>query len=143
LAALSREAYREFFKEGQQAVHPAVLDWLSRNSLESAAEHERIVRQRHVRALLESSLAAGWPAWMVRAVDSGAGPVWAPVLRGYDATRRWRAVRTLDQEYGVVSASRLFNWSGNPLQPRYEMCLAIPIHGDVTDFGEIVDALSC
>jgi hypothetical protein len=142
LAALSQAGYREFFKEGRQAVHPAVTAWLGRNSLEFAAEHERVARQRHLRALLDCSLAADWPAWMVRAVDSGAGPVWAPVLRGRDATRRWSAMRTLGQDYGVVSASRLFDWSGNPLRPRYEMCLALPVHGGITDFGEIVGALA-
>jgi hypothetical protein len=51
-------------------------------------------------------------------------------------------MRTLGQDYGVVSASRLFDWSGNPLRPRYEMCLALPVHGGITDFGEIVGALA-
>jgi len=40
-----------------------------------------------------------------------------------------------------VSASRLFNWSGNPLRPDYEPSLALPVHGGVTEFGDIVAAL--
>ena len=48
---------------------------------------------------------------------------------------------TLDQRYGVVSASRQFNWSGNPLRPEYEMCLALPVHGGLTEFGEIIATL--
>jgi hypothetical protein len=48
---------------------------------------------------------------------------------------------TLDQRFGVISAMRPFNWSGNPLRPQYEVCLALPIHGGVPEFGEIVAAL--
>jgi hypothetical protein len=141
LAALSRAGYRELFKESRQAVHPAVSAWLGRNCLETAAEHERAARQHHLETLLETGLAADWPAWMVHAVRGGAGPVWAPVLRGRDARRRWNAMSTLAQGYGVVSASRLFNWSGNPFRPEYEMSLALPVHGGMTDFGEIIAAL--
>jgi hypothetical protein len=142
LSDLARDGYRELFKQGRQAVHPAALAWLQRNCLERAAEDERAARSRHLRAVLDTRLAEGWPAWMLDAVTGGAGPVWAAVLRGQDAARRWSAMCALDQHYGVVSASRLFNWSGNPLRPQYEMCLGVPVHGGITDFGEIVAALS-
>jgi hypothetical protein len=141
LSALSRGGYREVFKDSRHAVHPAALAWLQHNCLTCAAEAERAARQRHLQLVLDGSLAAGWPAWMVDAITAGAGPVWAPVLRGREAAWRWRAMSTLDQRYGVVSASRLFNWSGNPLRPDYEMCLALPVHAGVTDFSEIVAAL--
>jgi hypothetical protein len=48
----------------------------------------------------------------------------------------------LDHRYGVVSASRLFNWSGDPLRPQFEMCLALPAHSGVADFAELVAALA-
>jgi hypothetical protein len=47
----------------------------------------------------------------------------------------------LEARFGVISAMRPFNWSGNPRRPQYEMCLALPVHGGVTEFGEIVAAL--
>ena len=141
LARLTRGGYHEVFKESRQAVHPTVRAWLQQNCLTSAAEYERSARQRHLMALVGSGLAETWPAWMRHAVSAGAGPVWAPVLRGHDAPRRWSAMYTLDQRYGVVSASRQFNWSGNPLRPEYEMCLALPVHGGLTEFGEIIAAL--
>jgi hypothetical protein len=78
---------------------------------------------------------------MEYAIRAGAGPVWAPILRGSDAAQQWRAMATLDQRFGVISAMRPFNWSGNPLRPQYEVCLALPIHGGVPEFGEIVAAL--
>ena len=141
LPTLAGAGYRELFKESRQAVHPAALAWLHRNCLTRAVEDERAARQRHLQLILDSRLAAGWPAWMRDVIGAGAGPVWAPVLRGQDAARRWHAMSMLDQRYGVVSASSLFNWSGNPLRPDYEPCLALPVHGGVTEFGDIVAAL--
>jgi len=141
LATLAGTGYRELFKESRQAVHPAALAWLHRNCLTRAVEDERSARQRHLQLILDSRLAVGWPAWMRDVIGVGAGPVWAPVLRGQDAARRWRAMSMLEQRYGVVSASRLFNWSGNPLRLDYEFCLALPVHGGVTEFGGIVAAL--
>jgi hypothetical protein len=138
---LTRAGYKELFKESRQAVHPAALAWLERNCLTCAAEQERAARQQHLQLILNSGLSNDWPAWMCSAIRAGAGPVWAPLYRGQGAARQWRAMSTLDRCYGVVSAVRLFNWSGNPLRPRYEQCLALPVHGGVADFGEIVAAL--
>jgi len=141
LGALDRPGYRELFKESRQAVHPAAIAWLEHNCLMRAAEEERANRQRHLQLIVESSLARDWPAWMCAAIGAGAGPVWAPLYRAQDARRYWQAMFTLDERFGVVSAPRLFNWSGNPLRPQYEMCFALPVHSGVTDFGEIVAAL--
>ena len=141
LATLAGTGYRELFKESRAAVHPAAFAWLHRNCLTRAVEDERAARQRHLQLILDSHLAAGWPGWMRDVIGAGAGPVWAPVLRGQDAARRWHAMSMLDQRHGVVSASRLFNWSGNPLRLDYELCLALPVHGGVTEFGDIVAAL--
>jgi hypothetical protein len=138
---LARAGYRELFKESRQAVHPAAMAWLERNCVTRAADEERAARQQHLQLIRNSGLSKGWPTWMCDALGAGAGPVWAPILRGHDTARRWRAMSTLDQRYGVASAARMFNWSGNPLRPQYEMCLALPVHGGVTEFGEIVAGL--
>jgi hypothetical protein len=141
-AQLVSEGYRELFKESQHAVHPAALAWLQQNCLTGAAEAERSVRQRHAKALLDTPLSHGWPAWMIEALQRGAGPAWAPVLRGQDPWQRWSVMRALAQSYGVVSTSRPFNWSGNPLRPADEMCLALPVHGGFAQFEEVVAALA-
>ena len=141
LGALDRQGYRELFKESRQAVHPAAIVWLQRNSLCRAAEEERTARQQHLQLMLDSGLSSGWPAWMCDAIGAGAGPVWAPILRGQDAARTWRGMAALEKRFGVISAMRLFNWSGNPLRPQFEVCLALPVHSGVTDLGEIVAAL--
>ena len=70
---------------------------------------------------------------MADAVGAGAGPVWAPVLRGVDPAVQWRAVACLARGWGLSSTVRLFNWTGDPLAPRFETCVALPIHGGVID----------
>src|SRR5207244_4588257 len=101
--------------------------------LTSAAEQERAARQRHLQFILESSLTRGWATWMCDVVAAGAGPVWAPIFRGQNAERTWRMMAMLEKRFGVVSVVRPFNWSGNPLRPHYELCLALPVHSGVTD----------
>jgi hypothetical protein len=141
VGTLARAGYQELFKESRQAVHPAALAWLQHNSVCRAAEQERAARQRHLQRLLSSALARYWPTWMCDAIGAGAGPVWAPILRGQDATTHWRAMSTLEKRFKLVSAVRPFNWSGSPLRPRYELSLALPVHRGVPDFDEIVAAL--
>jgi len=141
LPELNRAGYQELFKESRQAVHPSVMAWLQRNSLTCAAERERAVRQHHLQLVLNSPLARDWPVWMGDAVRAGTGPVWVPILRGQEAAQTWRVMTTLEKRFGVISARRPFNWSGNPLRPQYEMCLALPIHGGVPELGEILAAL--
>jgi hypothetical protein len=141
LAELDGAGYREWFKEGRQAVHPGVLAWLRDNCLENAMEAERRTRQRRVASLLASNLGAGWPSWMAAAVARGAGPVWVPLLRGGDPARLRAAMDTLGRQYGVAAAVRMFNWSGDPLHPAFEPCLALPVHGRVAPFDDLLPAL--
>jgi len=42
---------------------------------------------------------------------------------------------------GVRAAVRMFNWSGNPLSPRYEPSVALPIHGGLVCPAEAVSVL--
>jgi hypothetical protein len=123
-------------------VHPAALAWLHNNCPARAAEEERAARQRNLQLILKSRLSRDWPTWMCDAIGVGAGPVWAPILRGQDAARSWWVMATLKQRFDVISGMRPFNWSGNPLRPQYELCLALPLHSGVANFGEIVAALA-
>jgi hypothetical protein len=133
-------AVRELYKRSRR-VHPAVTAWLDGNCALQAALAERLARHRATLAVLRTSLAAGWPGWMARAVEAGAGPVWAPVLRGAEPGLQWRAVAYLARSWGVGSTVRLFNWTGDPLAPCFEPCVALPIHAGVDGLSEIVSAL--
>jgi hypothetical protein len=135
---LSHPAVRELFKRSQQ-VHPSVTTWLAANCAIRAAEAERRARNANARTILNSSLAADWPSWMAEAIQLGAGPVWAPILRGREPAIHWQAVAELENGWRIASAVRMFNWTGNPLAPRFEPGVALPIHGGVD--GEDVAAV--
>ena len=134
---VSHPAVRELFKQSDH-VHPSVIRWLAENCAITAVEAECYARGSAARLLLESRLSAGWPAWMTQAIEAGGGPVWAPVLRGGEPRIHWRAVEHLARAWGIRAAVRMFNWSGNPLSPRFEPCVALPIHGGVACVAEIV-----
>jgi hypothetical protein len=137
----SHPAVRELFKRSQH-VHPSVITWLETNCAVRAAEAERQARNLAARLVLNSSLAATWPTWMAQAIEDGAGPVWAPILRGQGPGVHWRTVAQLADDWGITSAVRLFNWTGNPLAPRFEACVALPIHSGVDGPGEVVASLA-
>ena len=97
----------------------------------TALEAERRARTTAARLILQSQLSADWPAWMTQAIEAGAGPVWAPVLRGQDPQVHRQAIDTLARVWGIGASVRMFNWTGNPLSPRFEPSVALPIHGGV------------
>ncbi len=136
----SHPAVRELFKQSQ-GVHPGAIAWLEANCAILALDSERLARCTAARLLLDSELGAGWPAWMMHAIRSGAGPVWAPVLRGSDPQTHARAVASLEVSLGVRAAVRTFNWSGDPLSPRFEPSLAVPIHSGLQASAELVAVL--
>ena len=89
----------------------------------------------------ELRLAQGQVGRCPQLVACGAGPVWAPVLRGRGAEVHWRTIAGLERSWGVTAAVRLFNWTGNPLSPHYEPSVALPIHSGVSGLAEIVARL--
>ena len=139
---LAHPAVRELFKQSE-FVHPSAIRWLADNCAITALEAERQARSTVARLILDSELSAGWPTWMPQAIESGAGPVWAPVLRGRDPDLHRRAIISLERSLGIRAAVRMFNWSGNPLEPRYEPSIALPIHSGVDHPAEVVFVLEC
>ena len=124
--------YEEYFKNQTQMIHPTVTKWLEQNSVLGAAEDERRARHRNTVRVSASTAARGWPRWMAEALETGGAPGIAPVLRGADPEKLLEAIRML--ENGGVSATVYhFDWCGNPLSPNYEPCLALPVHGLMSD----------
>lgn len=129
--------YTEYFKNQAQMVHPAVMNWNEQNCAIAAVEDERLARRQNILRLQSSSLAHGWPGWMLGTLDAGGGPGIAPVLRGMPRDELTRAVDLLAQA-GVNATLYHFNWSGNPLEPAYELCVALPVHSMMPDIDGLV-----
>jgi hypothetical protein len=136
----SHPAVRELFKQSDH-VHPSVVRWLEQNCAVTALEAECRTRNVAARTILDSPLSTGWPTWMTEAIESGAGPVWAPVLRGSDPAVHWQTIAILQRSWGIAAGVRMFNWTGNPLAPGFEPSIALPIHSGVECPAEIVRTL--
>ncbi len=130
--------YRDYFQNSDQAVNPAIVNWVKQNDLLGAIEAEREIRQNNLHFLLRSRFSSCWPKWMVDVVENGAGPGIAPIMKGAGEKRLRTLASVLEKEHKMRAVIYHFNWSGNPLKPSYEKCLAVPVHGMVKDLYSIL-----
>jgi hypothetical protein len=132
---------KEYFKSDSEVPHPAVTDWIATNDIASALEKEKQHRIAHLRIVRRHPLACDWPEWMQEALRVGAAPGIVPLLRRAPPSILQRAVATLASACAIESSLHHFDWSGNPLSPSYEPCLAVPVHGQVDSLPEILQTL--
>lgn len=132
-----------FLKTEAAVLAPDLIEWLSKNDLWGSIEEERRHRRKNLTKLLNSPLAKEWPKWMIKSMDGEAGPGIAPILRNLSDAKLQNAKQKLYEQCRIDSTVYHFNWSGNPLKPRYEKCLAIPVHGGVEDMEPIIESLRC
>jgi hypothetical protein len=133
--------FKEYFRNQRQMVHPDVLRWMEANSLSEAVKGELAARQDNLLLVERSRLAEGWEPWMREAVAKGAGPGIAPLMRGETRKELEAAVERLRQTHGVVTTLYHFNWSGDAVYPRYELCLPLPLHGQMGNIGDVIREL--
>lgn len=118
-------------------VPKSVRDFVEKNGVEAPFEHERKARKENLSTMLQSH-AQGYPEWMAAHKDAAAPGIF-PLYRGkqddFLASEKSRIAGL-----GMATEIYHFNFTGDPLQPKYEKCLAFPIHGMVSP-GAIKDAL--
>ena len=131
-------AYKEYFQNHREALHPDVLNWVQQNSLADAVTEESEARQRNLHLLMDTSCAARWEPWMRRAVEEGAPAGIAPLFRGESPTKLAAIASRLQERHQMSTAIYHFNWSGNPISPSYELCLAFPVHGLTWDMESVL-----
>ncbi|MFC1631086.1 hypothetical protein ACFL2I_00865 [Candidatus Omnitrophota bacterium] len=134
--------YREHFQNSEQALEPNVRNWIMHNDLLAAMEQERELRRDNLRILSQGPAKSAWPQWMYQALDRGAGPGIAPLFRGEKEGNLRRVAARLAGDFKIQTALYHFNWSGNPLKPVYEKCLAFPVHGMVKGLKSVLRSLS-
>ena len=115
------------------AALPAADERLLRGAdLARAFAGERGRRLANLDALRACGLAAAWPAWM--AADAGAGdggPGLAPVLRGESTPVLAAAREAVLAAAGIDAPVYRFDFAADGADPRYQPCLALPLHGEV------------
>jgi len=124
------------------AVSKNIKSWLQTNDLFGSISCELQQRQNNILILSEGSLTKEWPAWMKKAIEIGAGPGIAPLFRGEPDLVLMNNQKKLKKELGIETSIYHFNWSGDPLSPNYEKCLAIPVHGLIHNINKIVALLN-
>lgn len=129
---------RTILKDNVAAIDSGLKKWLQENDLLGAIEYERVLRQQNLEKILNNSTSDGWPTWMREAVEGGAGPGIAPLLKGYPDDVLTRIQKFLLDVHRIETSIYHFDWSGNPLTAQYEKCLAFPVHGMVQDLDEIL-----
>ncbi len=135
--------YKEYLKNHKQVLHPDLLRWVRHNSLSTVLQDEGAIRRRNLCKLMESGCAQGWEPWMKVSVEEGSTAAnIAPLFRAKNLQEMGRAIKHLREQHGLTATNYHFNWSGDPLFPKYEMCLALPVHGLVTNFEDIVADLA-
>ena len=132
---------QEYFKNQGETVHPSAERWLRENSLAIALAGESAARQRNLKALQRTTLTQHWASWMKQAIADGACPGIVPLMSGAEAGAMEKALSRLETAHNITGARYHFNWSGNPLEPDYQPCLAFPVHGQVADIEPILAAL--
>lgn len=113
-------------------------NWLDKNNLNEAIEQEAAQRRRNLSRVMNGPLSSGWPKWMFDAYDKGAAPGILPLFRNSDVGKLEAGKVFIEEHYGIETAIYHFNWSGDPCESKYEICLSFPIHGLITSMDAIL-----
>ena len=106
--------------------------FIDKSDVLSAIQRECDSRRQNVELLKSSGYGDGWPTWMHDGLMAGGAPGIAPLLRGRSGAELQQARAILDEAANIATEPYHFNFAGDVLSPRYEACLALPIHGGLS-----------
>ena len=130
-----------FLKSDVSAMPADVVKWLKDNDLVSAYYNEKKDRLLNVTAIIKSGLTQDWPAWLMSAVNKGMAPGIVPLFPDQGTNQLAQLQKELMQKLKIETMIYHFDFNGNPLQPDYRKCLALPIHGMINNMDTIVSTL--
>ena len=122
----------EIAKTDIACVPGAVLEYVEGCNLEGVYRREAEARRENLSTVAVFPAAKGWDDWMKKALNKKYSPGIAPLFRGQGKDRLQEIAAVLAARQGIETKPYHFNFSGDPLNPAYEMCLAMPIHGMLT-----------
>ena len=118
-----------------------VEQWLEENDLTASIGVEAAHRRKNLKLIMESQFAEHWPNWMIQAYEAGAAPGIVPLrVQSSDFDPQNICGRNAEK-FGIRGVQYNFNWSGNPLYPEFDVCVAFPIHGLVNDLDGMMKEL--
>ncbi len=116
-----------------ETLHPELNKWLLINDLSKAIEEENTIRRENLIKIIDSELSSIWPEWMIKAYKDGAAPGIVPILKNQPKNTLLEVCKYFMKTFGVETSIYHFNFSGDPIEPKYEIILAFPIHGMLKD----------
>ena len=77
----------------------------------------------------------------MRAVKDENVPGIVPLFSGFDKDRLVQLQKSLISNFKIETEIYHFDFNGNPLQSDYRSCLALPVHGMITNMDTVVSTL--
>jgi hypothetical protein len=130
-----------FFKSEIPVLPCNLVEWLEENDLSQAFEVEKEKRSINLKKISNSKLSTAWPDWMEFALKQAITPGIVPLMRGASDKILYEKQNEILIKYQIETSVYHFNWSNNSLEPVYEKCLALPVHGMVSEIDEIINIL--
>ena len=119
-----------FYKTYGETLKP-ISHWLKANNTANALEGETTDRSKNLQALINSKLSENWPVWMVNSVETQCAAGIAPLYKSKTVAELNAISATLEKRHDIIAPVYNFNWSGDPLNPEYAPCIAMPCHGEI------------
>ena len=116
--------------------------WIKTNSLFKAINLEKSSRQKNINIIADHGLTNSWPKWMKDSLSKECAPAIIPLLKGVDTDILLKLQDELIKKFSMQSEIYNFDWNGNVIKSDYKKCIAIPVHGEVTNIDAIADMIS-
>jgi hypothetical protein len=139
---LVEEELMHIHKNDVESLHKELKDWLGSNDTIKALKQEASKRKKNLSYIINSSLSYDWPDWMFVAFEKGACPGIVPLFRNADKKKLEDKQKAIKAHFDIEAVIYHFNWSGNPLESSYGLCLAFPIHGLVAGMESIIEDIT-
>lgn len=134
--------FLNFIKNDVNAISPSLHKWLHENDLFKSIHQEKSLRHKNLNSIVNHDLLSRWPTWMNDCLAKGAAPGIIPLFLGESKETLIKIKREIMKNYNVCTEIYHFNSSGDPLSPKYQQCIAFPVHGLMSDLPSMFDSLS-
>ena len=133
---------KNFKKNDVSFLSNKVTHWIKTNSLFKAINLEKSSRQKNINIIADHGLTNSWPKWMKDSLSKECAPAIIPLLKGVDTDILLKLQDELIKKFSMQSEIYNFDWNGNVIKSDYKKCIAIPVHGEVTNIDAIADMIS-
>jgi len=133
-----------FSKNDIHFVPHSVKTWLLKNDIKKAIDHEGECRRSNINVFMQhTELVDGWEKWMFDAInEKHQTPGIIPIFRNKSKDYLLKVQSHLTYNFGLETCIFHFNFSGNPLIPMYDDCLAFPVHGQANNLIQELNSKS-